>query len=92
MLVSRGSRGGLLVNQKLNVKLSARSRPMATVNTVGAGDALVAAVVRQIELGNPPGDWLRWGVATGTAATQCAAGKLPPATLVEQLGAFVKVS
>jgi 1-phosphofructokinase family hexose kinase len=85
VLVSLGRRGALLVNRKLKVKFSARPHRVNPVNTVGAGDALVAAVARQIELGNVPEDWLRWGVATGTAATQCAAGKLPATTLIQDL-------
>lgn len=76
VLVSRGGQGALLVNRGSAVQLSARAPRVRTVNTVGAGDALVGAVTRQIELGKPPEEWLRWGVATGTAATQCAAGKL----------------
>lgn len=91
VLVSLGRRGALLVNRKLKVKLSARPHRVNPVNTVGAGDALVAAVARQVELGNVPEDWLRWGVATGTAATQCAAGKLPAATLIRELSPHVAV-
>jgi 1-phosphofructokinase len=77
VLVSRGKRGALLVNRELKERFSARAPAVKPVNTVGAGDALVAAVTRQIELNAAPAEWLRWGVATGTAATQCAAGKLP---------------
>jgi 1-phosphofructokinase family hexose kinase len=77
VLVSLGSRGALLVNRRLGVKLAARSGKVKAINTVGAGDALVAAVALQIERGRAPEEWLRRGVATGTAATQCAAGKLP---------------
>jgi len=92
VLVSLGRRGALLVNRKLKVKLSARPHRVNPVNTVGAGDALVAAVARQVELGNSPEDWLRWGVATGTAATQCAAGKLPSASLIRRLLKKVKIA
>ena len=82
VLVSQGRRGALLANQELKVKLSARPHRVKPVNTVGAGDAMVAAVAQQIELGNPPGDWLRRGVAAGTSATQCAAGELPSTVLI----------
>jgi len=52
---------------------------------VGAGDAMVAAVAREIGRGTPQQEWLRRGVAAGTAATQCAAGKLPPTALIKGL-------
>ena len=92
VLVSLGSRGALLVKQGLGVKLAARCGKVKAVNTVGAGDALVAAVARQIELGTSPEEWLRWGVATGTAATQCAAGELAEAALIKRIAARVAVS
>jgi 1-phosphofructokinase family hexose kinase len=85
VLVSEGRRGALLVNHRLKVKLAARPPKARPINTVGAGDAMVAAVARQVELGRGPEDWLRWGVAVGTAATQCAAGELPPTALVKRL-------
>jgi 1-phosphofructokinase family hexose kinase len=91
VLVSLGRRGGMLVNQKLKRKLFARAPRVEALNTVGAGDAMVAAVTRQIELRASPETWLRMGVAVGTAATQCAAGKLPPATMVESILRRVEV-
>ena len=46
-------------------------------NTVGAGDALLAAVADQIQRDAPPREWLRRGLATGTAATRLRPGQLP---------------
>jgi len=37
---------------------------------------MLAGAIHQIERDTPPEEWLRWGVAVGTAATQCAAGEL----------------
>ena len=91
-LVSLGSRGALLVNKPLGVKLIARCGKVRVVNTVGTGDALVAAVTQQIELGTPPEDWLRWGVATGTAATQCAAGELASKDLIQRVASRVRIA
>ncbi len=79
VLVSRGAKGGLLVNVAEGFLQSERTPPVRTLNTVGAGDALLAAVARQIDRGTLPGDWLRAGVAAGTAATQCPAGHRPVA-------------
>jgi len=92
VLVSCGTQGGLLVNRNQKQLLKTRPPRVKSVNTVGAGDALVAAVARRIELGEPPREWLRWGVATGTVATQCAAGQLPKHSQILQLAATVHCS
>ncbi len=77
VFVSRGAKGGLLVNVAAGFFETVRPPARRTVNTVGAGDALLAAVAQQIVEGAPPSDWLRCGVTAGAAATQCAAGQLP---------------
>lgn len=77
VLVSLGERGGLLVNAVEGTRFT-RPAPKVTVrNTVGAGDALVAAVVHAMESGRAPEEWLELGVRTGTAATQVPPGRLP---------------
>lgn len=76
VLVSRGAKGALLVHAAEGFLEAARTPPVRPVNTVGAGDALLAAVAGQIERGTPAAEWLRCGVAAGTAAVQCAAGQL----------------
>jgi 1-phosphofructokinase family hexose kinase len=85
VLVSRGAKRSLLVNQQTGLRFFARPPRVMVRNTVGAGDALLAAAVRQIQRGAPPRDWLPLAVATGTAAAQCAAGKLPPRKRVQRL-------
>ncbi len=90
VLVSLGPRGALLVNQRSKTTLWARAPRVKAVNTVGAGDALVAAVARQIELGTTPMEWLRWGVATGTAATQCAAGELASRVEIQRMAKSIR--
>lgn len=77
VLVSRGGQRSLLVNVVENFQRFAAPAKVKPRNTVGAGDALLAAVTRQIQLGAPPEDWLRQGLAVGTQATQKAAGELP---------------
>ena len=76
VLVSRGAKGALLVNAAGRFEKAMRTPPVRPVNTVGAGDALLAAVAGQIEQGASPEEWLRCGVAAGAAAVQCAAGQL----------------
>lgn len=77
VLVSRGGEQGLLVNVAENFQCFVTPKKVKPRNTVGAGDALLAAVARQIQLGAPPEKWLRHGLAIGTQATQLRAGDLP---------------
>jgi 1-phosphofructokinase family hexose kinase len=91
VMVSRGRRRALLVNHALKTKLSARPPSVRPINTVGAGDALVAGIASQIGAGGRPENWLRWGVAAGTAATQCDAGKLSSAALIARILSQVKI-
>ena len=91
VMVSRGMDGGLLVNERERLEFSAHPPRIKPINSVGAGDAMVAAIARQIGCGASPQEWLRRGVAAGTAATQCAAGKLPPAVLIERLSKQIMV-
>ena len=76
VLVSRGAKRGLLVNCSKGFQGFATPTRMKPRNTVGAGDALLAAAARQIQLGTAPVTWLGCGVAAGTSATQCQAGKM----------------
>lgn len=77
VLVSRGGKRSWLVNVKEKFELHATPPRVKPLNTVGAGDAMLAAVANEITLGKSPLDWLRSGIETGTAATQLQAGKLP---------------
>lgn len=77
VLVSRGAKRSLLVNVAEDFQLWARPRRVHPRNTVGAGDALLAAVAFQIQRGAPPSQWLTAGLAAGTAATRCLPGHLP---------------
>lgn len=77
VLVSRGARRSLLVNCAEGFQAFAAPPRVQPRNTVGAGDALLAAVARQIQFGAQPLDWLHQGLATGSAATQLWPGCLP---------------
>ncbi len=78
VLVSRGSKGALLVSVNPHEVVWEASVPPTRVrNAVGAGDALLAGVIATVESGLSPEEWLRRGVATGTAATQVAPGRTP---------------
>ena len=82
VLVSRGARRSLLVNSAESFKMFAAPLCVKPCNTVGAGDALLAAVAHQIQCGRPPSEWLAAGLAAGTAATQCLPGHLPSRRLL----------
>ena len=77
VLVSRGAERSLLLNTAVGFQRFTAPRRVKPRNTVGAGDALLAAVARQIELGASPEVWLRQGLMIGTEATQLCAGELP---------------
>lgn len=77
VLVSRGGNRSLLVNIRENFQQFAAPQKVKPRNTVGAGDSLLAAVARQMQLGSAPTEWLRCGLAIGTQATQLPAGTLP---------------
>lgn len=77
VLVSRGGDHSLLVNVGVGYDRFAAPEKVKPRNTVGAGDALLAAVARQIQLGRAPDEWLRQGLITGTQATQLSGGELP---------------
>jgi 1-phosphofructokinase family hexose kinase len=81
VLVSRGPKGALLVNS--GIVLACRAPAVRVRNTIGAGDALVAAVAAHFD--GSPDEWLRWGVATGTAATECTAGELAALSRIKKL-------
>lgn len=91
VLVSRGPRPALLVHARAGVLLTARPPAIRVRNTVGAGDALLAGVVRQLEERQPAAEWLRWGLATGAAAAERPAGELASARRVAQLAARIHV-
>ena len=79
VLVSRGSDRSLLINVRETFLKFAAPRRVNPRNTVGAGDALLAAVAHKIQQDAPPPEWLKEGLATGTAATQLLPGHLPVA-------------
>ena len=91
VLVSLGEGGALLVNTSPTFAARATLPRVRVLNTVGAGDALLAAAAQAVAGGRPPEDWLRAGVGAGTAATQSVAGCFPPAALVRQFQERVEV-
>jgi 1-phosphofructokinase family hexose kinase len=91
VLVSTGADGGHLVQASSNTCIRVRPPGVVVHNTVGAGDAQVAAIVQQIAAKEPPEKWIRAGVATGTAAATCAAGTLPSRSLIRRMRQAVQV-
>jgi 1-phosphofructokinase family hexose kinase len=91
VLISRGAAGAVLLNKTVNAGFTVRVPQVRPLNTVGAGDAMVAAVGKQLVAGAPPEEWLRWGAATATAVTQEIAGRLPALASVKSIAAQLKV-
>jgi fructose-1-phosphate kinase PfkB-like protein len=77
VLVSRGAKRSLLVNASENFQAFAAPPRVKPRNTVGAGDALVAAAAWEMINGFSPMRWLIRGVKVGSVATQCLPGNLP---------------
>ena len=91
ILVSLGADGALLVNVRENFAARATLPPVRVLNTVGAGDAMLAAAVVKSVGTFSPEELLRHAAATGTAATQCAAGAFPSRRLGRELLRQVRV-
>jgi 1-phosphofructokinase family hexose kinase len=87
VLVSRGPKGALLVGNGRSLRCRAPS--VHVLNTIGAGDALVAAVALALGRGLGVEQWLAQGVAAGSAVTECRAGELPRRQRVGELGKLV---
>lgn len=92
VLVSMGAEGAMLVHEAQHRKIFAQPAKVTVRNTVGAGDALLAAVARAITSGSSPEEWLRQGVAAGTALTEGEAGILPSLARLRTCVTQTKVS
>ncbi len=67
VVVSLGELGAVAVNEQ--GAWQAKAPTVKTVSKVGAGDSMMAALVRSLNIGNELKDALKLGVAAGTAAT-----------------------
>jgi len=77
VLVSRGSKAAWLVHGKHHHALRAKPPRVKPLTTVGAGDALLAAVIASVFRADDFPEWLQKGLATGAVATQLPSGTLP---------------
>lgn len=84
-MVSLGSVGALLVCKPLRERLFCYPPKVRARNTIGAGDAMVAAFALQMRKLSRSQEWLRGSVAAGTAATECAAGDLPDLKRIDEI-------
>jgi 1-phosphofructokinase family hexose kinase len=91
VLVSTGPDGGLLVRASSDSRISVRPPAVVVQNTVGAGDALLAATAQRFIANTSPKDWLRAGVAAGTGASTCPAGILPSRGLIRKIEKAVRI-
>ena len=77
VMVSRGADGALLANQAADFYLTAPAAKVKVRNTVGAGDAMVAAAAWSIFNNTPPHSWLENSLATAGILTSLPPGTLP---------------
>ncbi len=91
VLVSQDAHGALLWNSVVGAGFSAHTPKVIVRNTVGAGDALMSGVIREVQRPARPEEWLRWGVATGTACVQNVGGRLADPVAIKRLRARIEV-
>lgn len=89
ILLTRGAEGAQLISTDQAV--SALPPPVAIVDTVGAGDASLAGLIRSLmhSPDAPLGEHLRMAVGAGAAACTVAGANLPSAAEVQALAAQV---
>ena len=88
MVISMGASGAMLVT-----KDEALHSPSPTVkrrSTVGAGDSMVAGIVKALSESKPLLEVLQYGIATGTATTMNPGTELCRKEDVERLFALLK--
>jgi 6-phosphofructokinase 2 len=76
LVVSLGSHGAVLVERDHPAHFFAAPIVAAVVSTVGCGDAMVAGMVRALELGRPLEIAVGFGVAAGSAAAMSPGTRL----------------
>jgi 1-phosphofructokinase family hexose kinase len=74
VLVSLGAEGAFLVGEDNRSFWHRSALKVPVRNTVGAGDAMLAGVVRACGLGDGPGKWLRSGIETSARCVRREAG------------------
>ncbi len=84
VLLSLGAEGALLINARASFRARAVPPRGPVLNTVGAGDAMLAAAAFGLVQRVAPEDWLRAAVGAGTAATRVPAGELPSRRIVRE--------
>ena len=67
LIVSLGARGAMLVTQEAVEYVTPPT--VKQDSTVGAGDSMVAGIILSLSRGDALLDAIKWGVASGTAAT-----------------------
>ncbi len=90
VIVSLGPDGALAVNAEGAWRASAP--PVKTVSKVGAGDSMMAAIVRSLRMGKTLPEALKLGVAAGTAATISPGTELCLVKDIDHLFPKVKVT
>ena len=89
LLVSRGADGSLLLDEK-NI-YRAQGIPIDAVSPTGAGDSMVAAIVKSLISGEGPEDMLRSAAAASTATAMCAGTGMMTIELYNSLYNRVKI-
>jgi 1-phosphofructokinase family hexose kinase len=89
VLVSLSEDGLMLVNAAERFAERLCADHMDVVNTLGAGDATLAAAAHAVVRGAAPREWLRAALIAGTAATQLQPGRIPSRDLWRRIGSRI---
>ncbi|NJB70376.1 6-phosphofructokinase 2 [Saonia flava] len=83
MVVSLGAKGALLVTKDTTEYISAPT--VLPISTIGAGDSMLAGMVRALAEGKSYSEMVKYGVACGTAATMTPGSELCKKEDVDEL-------
>lgn len=89
VVVSLGAEGAVLLRQGLRLRAEGLRVPVGS--TVGAGDAMVAALAYGMERGMAPAERLRLAVAISAASVMCSGTQAPEKKNIEELYSRVTV-
>ncbi|HTI72535.1 MAG TPA: hexose kinase [Candidatus Limnocylindria bacterium] len=77
VMVSRGAKGALLANADESVCFTQDAEKVTVRNSVGAGDAMVAAAAYALAGGQSPAEWLDSSLKTAAQLVRLPPGTLP---------------
>ncbi len=85
VVVTRGARGAI-AHGRDGQQIERRARPVAALDTTGAGDSFAAGLIHALASGRPMESALDAAIAWGTEAVLCEGSQLPAEAVARLLG------